>query len=100
MTSYEITCIKRAGGLLLSNHDNITHIGYKDRHIIKVITLQEAIQMLQSKQYAFYVKDKLTQNRITVIVVNQNGLLGNYPTYLRTVANSVETDNLENLPEC
>lgn len=98
MRSYEITCIKKAGGLLQSRQDNITHIGYKDEHsTTSVITIQRAIQMLQSRQCTFYVKNKLTQDRITVIVVS--GILGSNP-YLRTIANGVETDNLERLPEC
>lgn len=98
MISYEIVCIQKSKGLLPGNQ-KITHIGYRDGQSKQIITIQQAIQMITNKQCTFYVKDQITQKPINVIVVNLGyGILND--TYLRTIANGIETDNLEQLPEC
>ncbi|CAM4474635.1 MAG: hypothetical protein LEGION0403_FIIPPAGN_02821 [Legionella sp.] len=99
MTSYEIVCIQKSSGLL-SQNQKITHIGYNNGQSIQKIPIQQAIQMIQNRLCTFFVKDKRTQKSVNVIVVNQSsGLLYNNE-YLRTIANGIETDNLEQLPEC
>ena len=99
MNSYEITCIRKARGLLHGNHGSITHIGYKNEYSrTQIIEIQKAINMLQNGYCTFYVANKYTGAQIPVVVVNSNGLLSN--PYLRTIANGIETDKLEQLPEC
>ncbi|WP_131778423.1 DUF3892 domain-containing protein [Legionella bozemanae] len=100
MISYEIVCIQKSKGILPGNQ-KITHIGYRDGQSKQIITIQQAIQMITNKQCTFYVKDQITQKTINVIVVNLGyGILTPNDAYLRTIANGIETDNLEQLPEC
>lgn len=96
MPSYEIICIKKAGGLL-PNNQKITHIGYID-DVRYVIPIEQAILMLENKICDFYVSDIVTKKKINVIVVITSYL--SRSQYLRTVADGIETDNLEQLPEC
>ncbi|RZV26676.1 DUF3892 domain-containing protein [Legionella longbeachae] len=46
LTSYEITCIKKSGSLL-SQNKHITHVDIYTYSIHQVITIQQAIQMIE-----------------------------------------------------
>lgn len=97
--AYEIICIKRPRGLLQRYFpERITDIGYKNNTPsgIVVVTIQRAIDMISNKECSFYVSDN--GHKVNVHVVNIGTL--SRQSYLRTMANGVETDNLENLSEC
>ena len=98
LPAYEIVCIKRPDGLLQNIHHEFTDIGYKDPQAgLVTISIHTAIEMIKKEQCSFYVTDN--GSRINVQVINKNGLLGVEPC-LCSIANGVETDDLESLPRC
>jgi hypothetical protein len=100
---YEIVCIRRDGGYLTRyfHKTGIEYIGYKSlTGKLNIIPIQQAIDMIEGSECNFYVTDGV--NRVPVCVIEQRvGFLSpSTKKYLRTEADGVLTDNLENLLEC
>lgn len=87
----EIKCINKSDRY--NPHERITHVGgYTDRQW--KITQQEAIGMIERREWDFYVSKG--GHRVRVIVAISR--YGN--KYLKTEADGDSPDNLLSLPEC
>jgi hypothetical protein len=83
----QITCINKNNRE--SAHERITHVGGAGWRV----TQQAAISDIESGRESYYVNQN--GERVEVIVATRNGV-----KYLKTKADSAETNNLLSLPEC
>lgn len=92
-TSHEIKCINKSNRY--NAHERISNIGGVNNDGTKwKISLDEAIKAIEDDKWTFYVI-KAGRKVNVVIVISSSG-----NKYLKTEADTTETNNLLELPEC
>lgn len=92
MTEYPIDCITKPNRS--SRHEHITHIGNSAG--AWKLTREYAISMIDSKSHSFYTVDKVSNSKVYIGVVREQG----HAPFLRTYADKKCNDNLLAQPEC
>lgn len=92
MADVIVTCIVKPDPY--SSHEHITHIG--NRAAGWMWSREQVIASIEAKTNTFYVIDPLSGKRSYIGVIRQIGK----PSYLRTYADGVWTNNLLSLPQC
>lgn len=89
----QITCINKPDRM--NPHESISYVTCKTLDgWRRKLTLQEAINQIESGEAEFYVSEADKTAKV-VIGVSANG-----HKYLKTVADGAQPDNLLSLPEC
>jgi len=91
MKRIEVSCINKTDGE--SQHERISHIGgtYKDTYW--KVPIAEAIHNIEMKFFGYYVSSGGTE--VDIIISSHNGM-----KYLKTEADTTESNNLLSLPNC
>jgi hypothetical protein len=88
----QIKCINKSDRF--NPHERITHVGgFADRRW--KLTEQEAISMIESGEWKFWVKPPNADSVWVAVAVSRYG-----HKYLKTLADGEEPNNLLCLPEC
>ncbi len=92
-----ITCITKDNGNHMNPHEGITHLGWvnEETRASGKSTRAEMVEFIEKQGGKAYVKDAF--GRIAYLIVKVS-VLGN--KYVKTISDSVESDNLLHLPEC
>jgi len=87
---YQITRVRKSP-LTARGHQHITHVMYNGR----VAQVQEVYTLIKSGRYAFYTYSPSTGKTADVHTLDCCGL-----HTLRSAADAVQDNNLDNLPPC
>ncbi len=92
MVEYLIDCVTKPNRN--SRHEHITHIG-NTAGTWKLMR-EDAISMIDSKNHNFYTVDRVSNSKVYIGVVRDQG----HAPFLRTYADKKWNDNLLAQPEC
>ncbi|MBB5635312.1 putative FlaG/YvyC family protein [Pedobacter cryoconitis] len=93
MASFKVICITKPN--VNSSHEHITHIGYYDSNLKKVIiTVKDAIKRIDANSLEFYVQTGSDKAYVKVVRVQ------GHEAFIKTIPDNTKRDNLLSLPQC